>query len=101
MKILLNHKVVEIIFIIGLAITDKYTYGQQMEVKYKMAPDYDSFDIKSVSYLLSQAHLQWRYYHTFSVSYLDIPAAWVLQKINAPLITYNAKFSLPYGFDLQ
>jgi hypothetical protein len=101
MKILLNHKILEIIFIIGLAITDKYTYGQKMEVKYKMAPDYDSFDIKSVSYLLPQAHPQWRYYHTFSFSYLDIPAAWVLQKINAPLITYNAKFSLPYGFDLQ
>jgi hypothetical protein len=101
MKILINLNVFKLIFIISLIIANKYNYGQPMQASNKMTPSDGSFDIKTTSYLLPQAHPAWHYYHSFSFSYVAIPAAWALQKINAPLITYNAKFSLPYGFDLQ
>ena len=101
MKIIINRKVLRLIFIFSLTIAEKYNYGQQILAKYKTDSNADSFDIKSASYLLPQAHPKWHYYHSFSFSYVDIPAAWALQKVNAPLITYQAKFSLPYGLDLQ
>jgi hypothetical protein len=101
MKKFLNLQILKMFLLIGIAILNKNAYGQQIRVNYHSVPDNDSFDIKTASYLLPQAHPKWHYYHSFTFSYLDIPAAWALQKINVPLITYSAKFSLPQGFDLQ
>jgi hypothetical protein len=101
MKVSLPHKMNKIILVISLTIAYKCNYGQQTHYNSKMASEYDSFDIKSASYLLPQAHPKWHYFHSFTFSYLDIPAAWALQKVCAPMLTYNAKLSLPYGFDMQ
>jgi hypothetical protein len=101
MKLLIDHKILKVIIIIGLMIADKYNYAQQTPGKFKMLPGNDSFDIKSASFLLPQSHPAWHYYHSISFSYVDIPPAWTLERINAPLITYYGKFSLPYGFDVQ
>jgi hypothetical protein len=101
MKILINHITPKIILVINLTLVYHYNYAQQEPGKYKMVPDYDTFNIKSASFLLPRALPKWHYYQSISFSYVDIPSAWTLQRINAPMLTYNGKFSLPYGFNMQ
>jgi len=101
MKPSLPHIALKIIFSMGLTIAYQLDYGQNSQAKYGAFNSYDSFNIKSASYLLPLSHPKWHYYHSFTFSYVDIPAAWALQKVNAPLFTYSAKLSLPKSFDIQ
>jgi hypothetical protein len=100
MKILINHKILKIILTVSLMIADKINYAQGPG-KFKMDHYTDSFDIKSASFILPRVLPEWHYYQAISFSYVDIPSAWALQRINTPMITYNAKFSLPLGFNMQ
>lgn len=61
----------------------------------------DSFNIKSSSFLLPLSKPKWHYYQTISFSYVDLPQQWTLDNINAPMLTYSGKFSLPLGFNFQ
>ncbi len=101
MKNLFTPKIIRIIWCTVLIITTATNYAQQIPGKLNGSPDYDNFDIKNASFLLPGAHPSWHYYQSLSFSYVDIPAAWALEKINAPLLTYSGKFSLPGGFDMQ
>ena len=99
MKNSLNHCRHTIAFVIILSIAD--SYAQHTPGIFKTASTGDNFDIKSASFLLPQAHPEWHYYHSISFSYVAIPSAWTRERINAPMLSYSGKFSLPYGFDLQ
>ncbi|HEX4852275.1 MAG TPA: hypothetical protein VFV08_15775, partial [Puia sp.] len=77
-------------------------FGQQkQEWHSNKSNQEDSFDIKSASFLLPQPRPKWHYYQNLSFSYIDLPSQWTLQNINAPMLTYSGKFSLPFGFNFQ
>jgi hypothetical protein len=59
------------------------------------------FDIRNQSFLLPQAQPAWKYSQALSFSYIDLPADWTLNQINAPILGYSGKFSLPAGFNMQ
>jgi len=101
MKPSLPIRIQKFALILFLLTLYKLGYGQQMPTNFKSGSSPDTFNIKYFSYLLPQSHPKWHYYQSLSFSYVDIPAAWALQKVNAPLITYSAKFSLPKSFELQ
>ena len=100
MKNLFNPKIIGIRWCLALIITNTVN-AQQIPGKFNSAQGDDNFDIKNASFLLPQAHPWGRYYQSLSFSYIDIPAAWALERVNAPLLTYSGKFSLPEGFDMQ
>jgi len=73
-----------------------------MSCKYSLAQQKDdSFDIKKTSFILPQALPAWKYSHSIGVSYVLLPKDWTLDAINVPMLMYNAKYTLPYGFNFQ
>ncbi len=101
MKIQITPAVLKMMFIIAFTLSQITSNAQEMQPKYNVVSNYQSFNIKSASFLLPLAHPAWHYYHSISFSYVDIPPAWTLDRINAPMLSYNAKFSLPYGLNVQ
>ena len=79
----------------------QYVHAQQKNNTAKITPGNDSFHIKSASFLLPQALPKWHYYHSISLSYVVVPREWTLDDINAPMLVYSGKFSLPFGFNMQ
>ena len=61
----------------------------------------DSFDIRNGSYLLPQRLPAGKYHHQLSIFYVLVPKDWSLDNVNAPMFNYSAKYTLPYGFNLQ
>ncbi|MFI5156777.1 MAG: hypothetical protein ACHQEM_11350 [Chitinophagales bacterium] len=59
------------------------------------------FEITTRSFILPEVQPKWRYSQAISFSYVDLPNNWTLNQINAPILTYSSKFSLPAGFNLQ
>jgi len=64
-------------------------------------PSADTFDIRSHSFFLPQAIQPKKYLQNLSFTYVDLPASWTLNQINAPMLTYRSKFGLPAGFLLE
>jgi hypothetical protein len=96
-----NHIFLKIILITCLIPAAIRCTAQADEHGVKMSSDYDSFNIKSKSFLLPQALPKWHYYHSLSVSYVVVPREWTLDDINAPMLTYSGKFTLPLGINMQ
>jgi len=61
----------------------------------------DSFDIKKSSFILPLPLPAWKYSHSIGVSYVVLPKDWTLDVINVPMLMYNGKYTLPYGFNFQ
>jgi hypothetical protein len=61
----------------------------------------DSFDIKKVSFQLPQPLPKGKYYHAISIIHVIIPKDWTLDVINAPMFSYEGKYTLPHGFNIQ
>ncbi len=61
----------------------------------------DTFDIKDGSFLLPQPLPKGKYQHAMAIFYVIVPKAWSLDNINAPMFNYSAKYTLPWGFNIQ
>jgi hypothetical protein len=61
----------------------------------------DHFTIRASSFLLPQRLPKWHYSQAISFSYVELPSVWTLEKVNTPMLTYQAKFTLPWGFNMQ
>ena len=61
----------------------------------------DSFDIHKASFFLPQPLPTGHYYSSISVLYVVTPKDWTLDNITAPMFSYQAKYTLPKGFNLQ
>jgi len=61
----------------------------------------DTFDIRKSSFFLPQALPKGKYYQNISVLYVVVPKDWTTQTINAPMLSYAGKYTLPHGFNLQ
>ena len=69
-----------------------YTHAQDKD---------DTFDIKKSSFILPQPLPAWKYSHSIGISYVVLPKDWTLDALNVPMLMYNAKYTLPYGFNFQ
>ncbi|HTS44425.1 MAG TPA: hypothetical protein VMH01_08525 [Puia sp.] len=87
-----------LLIIFFLLVWENFLYAQ---VKSDNIIKADSFDIRNASFLLPQPLPKWKYYHSIAVSYVILPPDWTLDAINVPMLIYNGKFSLPYGFNFQ
>ena len=67
----------------------------------KMTAAADSFEIKKASFLLPQPLPKYRFSQAISLVYVVLPRDWTLDVINAPTFCYEAKYTLPAGFNLQ
>ena len=61
----------------------------------------DSFDIRKASFFLPQPLPASKYSHMIGLDYVVVPREWTLDIINAPMLYYAGKFTLPYGFNVQ
>ena len=61
----------------------------------------DTFDIYKASFFLPQPLPGGHYSSSISVLYVVTPKDWTLDNITAPMFSYQAKYTLPMGFNLQ
>jgi hypothetical protein len=61
----------------------------------------DTFDIHKASFILPQPMAPGHYHSSISVLYVVTPKDWTLDNITAPMFSYQAKYTLPKGFNLQ
>lgn len=59
------------------------------------------FDIKEESFLLPQALPKYKYSSAIYLLNVVIPSDWTHDIIKAPMFMYAAKYTLPYGFNVQ
>jgi hypothetical protein len=59
------------------------------------------FDIKNASFLLPQPLAKGKYSSALYLLNVVIPSDWTHDIIKAPMFCYAAKYTLPYGFNLQ
>ena len=85
-------------FIFGSVLQLK---GQDQSSKVDTFGLQGEFDIRKVSFLLPQALPKYKYFHSLSLFYVIVPKDWAHDIIQAPMINYSAKYTLPAGFNLQ
>jgi len=61
----------------------------------------DTFDIYKASFFLPQPLPGGHYSSSISVLYVVTPKDWTLDNITAPMFSYQAKYTLPKGFNVQ
>lgn len=61
----------------------------------------DTFRIRKRSFILPQPLPAWQYSHLLGINYVIVPKDWSLDNIQAPMINYTARYTLPWGFNLQ
>jgi hypothetical protein len=61
----------------------------------------DSFEIHKASFFLPQPLPGGHYYSSISVLYVVTPKDWTLDNVTAPMFSYQAKYTLPKGFNIQ
>jgi hypothetical protein len=61
----------------------------------------DTFDIYKASFALPQPLPSGHYSSCISVLYVVTPKDWTLDNVTAPMFSYQAKYTLPKGFNLQ
>lgn len=86
-----------IIFQIGITPV----FAQDSSKADKTDTTVDNFDIRSISFFLPQNLPKWKYYQSVSIQYVILPKDWTLDVINAPMLSYAGKYTLPYGFNVQ
>src|SRR6478672_2195124 len=84
-------------FVAFFAVLNSFCQAQQSETQLPK----DSFDIKRTSFLLPQPLPSGKYSQAISLVYVVLPKDWTLDVINAPTFCYEAKYTLPAGFNLQ
>jgi len=95
------HRLSRLILVLSLLGAGNTEYAQQKEHQPEPIEKNDSFRINKSSFLLPQALPKWHYYHSISLSYVVVPNEWARDDINAPMLVYSGKFSLPLGFNFQ
>ena len=81
------------ILVISLISTSLFSFGQKKQS--------DSFDIYKASFILPQPLPGGHYSSSISVMYVVTPTDWTLDNITAPMFYYQAKYTLPKGFNIQ
>jgi hypothetical protein len=61
----------------------------------------DSFDIFAASFILPQPLPSGHFHSSLAILYVVTPRDWTLDNIKAPMFSYQAKYTLPLGFNLQ
>lgn len=61
----------------------------------------DTFNIYKASFVLPQPLPGGHYSSSISVLYVVTPKDWTLDNVTAPMFSYQAKYTLPRGFNLQ
>jgi hypothetical protein len=61
----------------------------------------DRFGIRQASFLLPQRGTEHRYSYALSLVYVAVPKDWTLDIINVPSFSYEGKYKLPHGFNVQ
>jgi len=77
-----------------MILSFSFGFGQKKELP-------DSFDIYKASFLLPQPLPAGHYSSSISVLYIITPKDWTDNIIAAPMFSYQAKYSLPKGFNAQ
>jgi len=87
----------------GLIVVSSINCGvsQKKEAAINKDSANDDFDIKNSSFLLPQPLSAGKYSHAFTIRNVIVPKDWALDNIQAPFLNYNAKYTLPHGFNLQ
>ncbi len=68
---------------------------------FSQTKDADSFNIYKASFFLPQPLPGGHYSSSISVLYVVTPKDWTLDNITAPMFSYQAKYTLPKGFNAQ
>jgi hypothetical protein len=79
--------------VLGLMTIWLFSQGQ------KQLPD--TFNIHNASFFLPQPLPAGHYYSSISVLYVVTPKDWTLDNVTAPMFSYQAKYTLPKGFNVQ
>jgi hypothetical protein len=88
-----NHSKSRTILVFSMLISCLFSFGQKKQE--------DTFDIYKASFLLPQPLPGGHYSSSISVLYVVTPKDWTLDNITAPMFSYQAKYTLPKGFNLQ
>ena len=81
------------ILIFSLLVSSLLGFGQKKQA--------DTFDIHKASFFLPQPLPGGHYSSSISVLYVVTPKDWTLDNVTAPMFFYQAKYTLPKGFNLQ
>jgi hypothetical protein len=76
-----------------MLILSLFSFGQKKQE--------DTFNIYKASFFLPQPLPGGHYSSSISVLYVVTPKDWTLDNITAPMFSYQAKYTLPKGFNLQ
>jgi hypothetical protein len=60
-----------------------------------------SFDVRNSSFFLPQSLPSGKYYQDVSILYVVVPKDWTTETLNAPMLSYAGKYTLPHGFNVQ
>lgn len=94
MKTYSNFKKGRTILIFSLLFSSLLSYSQKKIQS-------DSFNIYQASFALPQPQPGGHYTSSISVLYVVTPKDWTLDNVTAPMFSYQAKYSLPKGFNAQ
>lgn len=81
------------IMVLSLLLSCLFSFGQKKQS--------DSFDIYKASFNLPQPLPGGHYSSSISVLYVVTPKDWTNDVVTAPMFYYQAKYTLPKGFNLQ
>ena len=81
------------ILVFSMLVSCLFGFGQKKQE--------DTFNIHKASFFLPQPLPGGHYSSSISVLYVVTPKDWTLDNITAPMFSYQAKYTLPKGFNLQ
>jgi hypothetical protein len=81
------------VLLFSLLVTGICSFGQKKQK--------DTFEIHKASFFMPQPLPGGHYYSSISVLYVVTPKDWTLDNVTAPMFFYQAKYTLPKGFNLQ
>jgi hypothetical protein len=88
-----NYSKCRIILIFSMLTSCLFSFSQKKEG--------DNFDILKASFILPQPLPGGHYSSSISVIYVVTPRDWTDDVITAPMFSYQAKYTLPKGFNVQ
>jgi hypothetical protein len=88
-----NNRKSKAILVVAILVSCFSGFGQKKQV--------DTFDIYKASFAMPQPLPGGHYYSSISVLYVVTPKDWTLDNITAPMFSYQAKYTLPKGFNVQ
>jgi hypothetical protein len=87
------HKKIRTVLVFTLLLSGLIGFGQKKQE--------DTFNIYKASFFLPQPLPAGHYSSSISVLYVVTPKDWTLDNVTAPMFSYQAKYTLPKGFNLQ